>query len=258
MDNKSGIQEVFYSINGEPYQRYEKPFFLPSKAGSIKLDYYAVDKVGNKSQSTAGGKSLSAPYLDLAAPSLTYQFSGPVFTYGDTVYISPGTKIRMDAKDTESGLKKITFSVNKQGEQDYNAAFSIAEQGFYQIDFFGYDQVNNRNRHSFTFAVDKEGPAIFEHFGALPLRKKQGNDTPLDTYTEHVSLFLAATDGQAGYDKMLYSVNGGPEILYTTPLKGFQKGQDYKIIIKAIDKLGNQQTKELAFAVGLKESVALR
>ncbi len=249
VDNKAGIKEVYYSLNGGEKQLYEKPFFLPSKSGNVNIDFYAVDRVNNKSLSSAGGQSFSTPYMDLTAPTIQYQIIGPAVTLRDTLIIRPSTKIKMIGSDTESGLKSISYTLDKDSEQSYTEAFSVSERGIHQIDYFGFDQVNNRNRGSLIFLVDDKGPEIFHHFGITPARKKEKEGVLIDVFTNQVSLFLAAMDHYVGYEKMFYSINGGVEKPYSTLLQDFPKGKDYLVLVRAFDKLGNQSTYEIEFAI---------
>jgi hypothetical protein len=52
-----------------------------------------------------------------------------------------------------------------------------------------------------------------------------------------------------GTDRIYYSINGGAEQLYQNPLTNFPIGKITKLKIRAIDKLGNQDTEEQEFMV---------
>lgn len=248
IDNKAGIKNIYYSINGSEYAIYDKPFFLKGNQGDLKIDYYAVDHVGNKSSKALGGQTASAPYLDLTGPELEYSLSGPRFFLRDTLFISDQTGILLKGVDQESGIQKITYSINKAPEQVYQEPIRLNENGIYEIEFYGFDNVNNSSRSAFMVAVDKDGPEIFPRLSSDPL-KREVEGSMVDVYPGHTVLFLSATDARVGYESMMFSINDGQEQAYTTAVAGFRNG-DYKISIIALDKLGNQNTNEIRFSIG--------
>ena len=244
IDNKSGVKELMYSVDESKYNRYDEPFYLPGKAGLHTVKYYAVDNTSN-TEKDQYKHSVGLIYVDLTGPSLQNQFEGPRFKKGDTIYISTETKINLTGFDPESGLHHIAYSLDKEvKETSYHKSFSIDTPGLHVVDYYGYDNVNNRNVKQFTFVVDNTGPEIIENFSVLP----QNNES---TYPSYVALYFANTDSQTGGGEIYYSINGSTELLYTSSLKGFEKSKEYSIKIKALDKLGNKSVKEIHFRTGL-------
>jgi len=262
LDNKSGVQDIFYSIDGVKPQRYEDAFYLPTRAGNHFVNYYAIDKVGNRG-SGRYERDVKAMYMDLTGPKLGFTFSGNVFRMRDTVYINDRTQISLLATDIESGVQQVTYNLQGQdsgSEIDYvGSPFSIGSEGVHKVMFFGYDNVNNRNRQEFYFKVDKIGPQIFAHFSAKPTEKRflsatslspnpsLSNNGEVNVYPKHISIFLAATDEQVGYDRIYYKLNNNPEQLYTLPISGLPSGKLHILKIRAVDKLGNTTTEEMQF-----------
>ncbi len=254
VDNKSGVKEVLYSIDGEAFKAYSQPFYLPSLSGDHEVRYYSVDNTANQlaSNSGPGGyekfkHSVSKVYVDLTGPSLKYAFTGNSFTTRDTVFVSASTKILLKATDGESGVQRITYSLDGDPEEHlYEVPFSIDKSGVHKVEYFGYDNVNNRNIDQFFFITDNEAPTIIHNFSITALSKKDG----LDVYPSYVVLFLAATDMQVGYDKITYRVNGDAEKPFAGPISGFSKNQLQEISIKATDKLGNASETVLKFYTG--------
>jgi len=245
IDNKSGVKAIYYSVNGGPYQEYIEPFDVPRKGGSVSIKSYAIDFVSNKSLNAEEGNGgrFKSSYVDLSGPDLNYTFQGPVFKTRDTFFISAKTHIYLKASDIEAGLNKITYSIDKKGDNVYKENFTISEEGAHTVEFSGYDNVNNSNSNSFYFHVDNSGPEINVHFSILPI----GNTNNNDVYPSHVVLFPSATDDLVGYDKMYYSVNGAPEKQYSGMIDGFHKNETYSVAIRALDKLGNETKKEISF-----------
>jgi hypothetical protein len=179
----------------------------------------------------------------------------------DTIYISDRTQINLFAADAESGVQQISY--NLQGQDDSNeidylgSPFTVSREGLHEIMFFGYDNVNNRNRQKFHFIVDKTGPQIFAHFSVKPIEQRilsavspnalVSNSGIINVYPKHVTVFLAATDDKVGYDKIYYKLNNNVEQLYTMPITNFPTGKLNILTIRAIDKLGNESVEEMQF-----------
>jgi hypothetical protein len=250
VDNKAGIKEVRYSIDGGEFRPYIDPFYLPSKSGIHIIRYYALDNMENEGAGARDAKfdeykhNVSAVYVDLTGPALRHTYLGPKFQKGDTIFINNQTKIQLLAEDPESGLQKITYKINGTGDEVlYENAFTINEAGPHTVDYFGYDNVNNRNVSRFYFIVDNDPPEIFHHFSIKPLREDGG----LPVYPAYTSLYLAATDWMVGGQYIRYAINEGKEQIYNGIIFGFEKGKTYKIKIFSSDKLGNSATKEINF-----------
>lgn len=249
IDNKAGVRSIHYTIGGE-YQVYEKPFYLPNESGSQKVKFYAVDKVNNKSLgNNQSSSNMTMKYHDLTGPSLKYQFLGATIKMHDTVFISPETKIKLLATDPEAGVNNITYSLDKAEAVPYESSFTIAKEGLRQIDYIGYDNVNNSNGNNFFFIVDATGPKIYPHYNIAPSGITTIEDQTLNIYPKHLILYLSATDALVGTQKIFYSINGTPEKLYNSVISGFRNGSQYKIQIRAVDYLGNQSKEEIQFKV---------
>lgn len=252
VDNKSGVEDVLFSVDKGEFESYNQPFYLPSVPGLHIIRYYAVDKMKNRTGSYSGVNSkfqeyehnVSKIYVDLTGPSMNYSFIGDLFRTRDTVFVNTKTKIKISASDKESGLQYISYSINNvQAETNYTAPFSLKNEGENKIEIFGYDNVNNRNRDEFLVVVDDSGPQVIGTFSILPLSQKDNHAV----YPKQIILYLAATDNIIGTDKILYSLNGGPMRTYKGAVKGFKRGELNTVKVMAIDKLKNSNTKEIRF-----------
>lgn len=247
IDNKAGVKEVYYSINGSKFKVYEKPVLLSSTKGTLIVKIYAIDKVNNRSVINDNSNSTKIPYIDLSGPILNYSFSGPVFIIGDSMFISSKTKIHLNAIDNESGLNNIQFKIDNGSLGTYTDPFSIDKEGLHNIEFIGTDNVDNTSTSSFKVTIDNTGPEIFPRFSTLPNGTLKEKDTTFEVYPPHVVLFVAATDIASGYDHMYYSINGNPDKLFSGFITGF--GTKNLIVIKASDKLGNESMTKLEFEI---------
>jgi hypothetical protein len=239
IDNKSGIKRVMYTINDEEDTEYTEPFYLPNRSGVHNVKFYAIDNTDNPVRDDFE-HTVGVIYVDLTGPALEHSYDGPNFIKADTVFISPATKVELKANDPEAGLKKITYSfANETNELPYLKSFNVADEGLHQLNYFGYDNVNNKNSKTTYFMVDTNGPEITIQFA------NAANDA--NKYPSYTTVYLAATDAEVGTEKISYSINGGKEQAYVAPLRGFEKDKEYKVAIKAYDLLGNESEIELVF-----------
>jgi hypothetical protein len=247
LDNKAGVKEVFYSINNSEYKKYEKPVMLSAVSGSLEIKAYAVDKVNNKSQVTENTQASAIPYIDLSGPTLSYSLQGSSFITDDTIYISSKSKIVLKAIDNEAGLNNIQYKIDGKEAQVYNSPFSISEEGNHVVEYTGTDNVDNTSTSSIHLMVDNSGPVIYPRFSALPKKVLQDQGKTTTIYPGYVDLFVAATDIESGYEKMVYSINGSKEKQFNGFINGFAKNNE--VIIKAYDKLGNESSVKLEFSI---------
>jgi len=241
-DNKSGIKKLWYKIDDGPERAYTEPFELPKSKGSHTIWYYAVDNVNNDFKSlfdeTKNGRQ--GLDIDMEAPEIDYSFGGKLYTSRDTTFITPDTEIILSASDNDAGVKNVGYKINGGKGKNYDGPFKLTEEGFYLVDFYGTDLVNNRNTKEFFFVVDDSGPQIeivlsSEPIGSLSLDEK---DEVLSVYSSGLTIYLGATDKIVDTESIYYVLNGEEEKLYTQPIKIKKKGNlTYKV--KAVDNLGN-------------------
>jgi hypothetical protein len=248
MDNKAGLREIKYSINNEEYQSYSAPFYLTTVNGSLSVKSYAIDNVGNKSEASEKSTRNQISYVDLTGPQLKYNFSGKIFKTRDTIFVNRETKFVLSAVDPESGLKGLTYSIDEGAEIPYQNPFNIDKDGAHRIFIYGYDNVDNSNREEFTIVVDNTGPVIYSRFSILPVDKKMVDGKQLDVYSNQAVLFLSATDARVAIDRIYYQIGDEPEKMFTGMIEGFKLGRNYKIKVRALDKLGNESIDVVEFA----------
>ena len=250
VDNKSGVKEVKYSIDGSDFGKYDQPFYLPKKPGFHEIKYYAIDNTENNTG--VGGSnyknykySTKKIYVDLVGPTLRHSFLGRRFSTRDTMFMGKTSKIKLSATDAESGLQYISYSIDgNQKETMYNKPFSVSGNGKHMIEYFGYDNVNNRNISRMYVIVD-ENPPEPSYVFSVESYKKENN---LPVYPSYVQIYLSGIDKMTGTDKIFYSINGSIEKIYSTPIFGFKKGEN-TLRFKTIDKLGNEKYKEVSFII---------
>ncbi|MEA5257695.1 hypothetical protein VB264_07860 [Arcicella aquatica] len=254
IDNKVGIKEVKYSIDNQPFVNYNNPFYLPSISGMHNIRYYSVDNLNNQTTSLNGAgyeefkHNISKVYVDLTGPNLQHEIIGDIVTRRDTMLLGPNNFIQLKANDPESGLQKITYNFDgKLIENDYTKPIKMTEKGVHKFDYYGYDNVNNRNFASFVFVSDIEGPELFTFWTVGSINTtKQG----IDIYPSTVGFTLAGTDVLAGLKSITYSINGQAPKVYLNTIGGFKANTKYTVKITGTDYLGNQSFKEVTFMTG--------
>lgn len=243
-DNKAGIKEIRYRINGGDYQIYEKPVFLTHTAGNLVIESYAVDNVNNSSQAQSANQKSALPYIDLSGPSLKYNFTGPVFTARDTIFISNKTKITLRAIDQEAGINRIEYRIDGKDYLTFSEPFNINDEGVHTIEYIGYDNVENSNSGKFFVKIDNTGPEINCDFSILPIATENSKDV----FPKYVVLFLSGTDSETGLDNLKYSTGSNTPAAYSIPVTGFSIGEK-TIKVSATDKLGNNTEKTISFII---------
>jgi hypothetical protein len=247
VDNKAGVKKTFYSIDGGPYQVYDQPFYMPDRSGNHIIRYYGEDNMGNEGVQGADNPryqeykhNVSAVYVDLTGPQLSFAFEGKSFKKGDKAFIGPTTSIKLTAVDKEAGLQRIAYAYGDvTTETPYTTPLSLTSQATYDLHIIGYDNVNNRNVIRTSFVVDTTPPNIFNHFSTAPANG--------EGYPSYAKLFLAAEDDQTDCQAIYYSVNGEPKKEYRGSVGGFKKDSEYRVMVEVEDRLGNRAQKEIAF-----------
>jgi Bacterial Ig-like domain (group 3) len=246
-DNKAGVEEITYAINGGTIRLYREPFPLPKGTVIQTVEYHAKDKVKNSSFGSVDMKMLNkrALNMDVVPPTLSNGYLGRKHTTRDTIFINKNSKIVLKASDGLSGVKAIGYKINGGFGFEYKKPFSIEEEGFYEVDYFGTDMVNNRNTDKFYFEVDNTAPRITYVLSSDPIgsMKFKKYEALLDVYPKGINLFLAAADNRIDVAKIYYAINGGRETEYVTPINLNKQGiVTFKI--RALDFLGNENSEE--------------
>lgn len=256
-DTLSGVKAIYYSINGGEYKKYEVPFKLKTNKKIVNVDAYALDMVDNKSSGNFMGEEEQAgnsggsgnTEMDFEGPAVSQKFEGPVYRSGDTLFITSETKIAFNAEDDQSGVNKIDFSINGNEESTYDGPFTVDREGTIKVDYTAYDNLINETEGDFSFVVDNKPPEIYPRLSIDPKGEKEIEGVQYKIYSGNVMLFLASTDKNAGLSEIYYSINDEEEKLYRDYIQGFEQGKIYNVNIRSLDELGNEQTREIHFAV---------
>ena len=251
-DNKAGVKNIHYRINGKERYTYSENFKLQSEQGLYNIKYDAIDNVENLSKNY-----YKTVFLDINPPQTWIKYASPQFFKSGELFISNKTKVILNSKDSESGVKNTLYSIDSDAMKDYSS-FVVESEGKHVINFYSTDNVNNvHDKRKSKCHVDNTPPEIFYNFSIEPSGTKNKNGENLNIYPNYTRLYLGATDEKVGTDKILYSIGNGKLVPYSSgssldisELNTFLKNKLYELNIQALDKLGNKSEKTIKFFVG--------
>ncbi len=245
-DNKVGVEDIEFSLDDGEVQTYTDSLNVPAIAGAHLLLYRATDLV----QNIQVQDSLTM-VMDLDAPTSRYALEGPTFHLRDTLYITDGTTIALEATDRASGVARIRYTKDEEPAQDYTSPISIREPGLHRLVFGAIDQVNNREANNrISFIVDKTPPEVFHHFSRAPYAQRQEGGETLGVYAKNTSLYLGATDDVSGTRQIYYSINDAPEQAYHGAVPGLTLEGLYTVQIRVEDNVRNTTVQTIRFYIG--------
>lgn len=229
VDDLSGVETVFASINDAPYKPYVAELSL-NKEMAVVLRYYAVDHVGY-----AETPSALRFTVDLSPPSTTYLISGN--SLGQI--LSSQAKFHIASSDTLSGVAGIQVRFDQQDfKTTMGGDFTVSNlpDGEHTLSYYAVDRVGNTEpEHVVPFYLDRLPPTV----DAQVL----GDLFVAPNGTRYVSgrsqLQLSAQDNKSGVDKIVYSFDAVKFQQYTAPVPVPVHAGTAKVVYRASDKLGN-------------------
>lgn len=243
VDNKAGVKSVRYAIDGEPFRSYEEPFYMPNKPGWHVVKYYSIDSLENQTEGLRADDyyeyrmKVDKIYVDLTGPRISYSIVGDKYARNDTVYLSPRSKVMLSGEDKESGLQKLTYTLDRESwEKQYDEPFNLEglRSGEHYIEFFAYDRVNNRNVKTLTFFLDSDAPSADFKISVESL--SGAGESPV--YPCDAKIYLTSQDDLTGVERLEYSLNGKSLQLYRGAFGGLEVGTN-RLKVKATDRVGN-------------------
>ncbi|MBN2010025.1 hypothetical protein JW960_11840 [candidate division KSB1 bacterium] len=244
-DNKSGVKRIERGVNAKDFTLYEDKFQLPASTDDYKITYRAADILGNMSETNT-----LVVHMDVAAPVTAYKFIGSNYQQRGINWINQHTQIQLTAADKEAGVILIRYKLGNDPVADYSAPFSVVNEGKYDFQYWAIDRVNNQEQEqTLKIIVDNTPPEIMPNFSVSSIRSERTKDEQmLEVYPRNTSVFLASTDASASSAGIWYSIDGGTELKYETPIV-FAKDGTYSLYIRARDRVDNETTKTLAFVI---------
>ena len=243
-DNRAGVDKITYGINiPSRSHEYIEPFPLLKTSGLQYVNYGAVDKVVNWTP-----RITEEVYLDKTAPKTKIAFIGKKFNNRDTLFINKNTKIKLTSYETESGLAVVNYTIDGKETSNYDKPFVCEKDGFHQLNYFGQDNVNNKEEANIAeFVIDNSAPEIKYNFSVESIGIKEIDGVKYDIYPSNTLVYLAATDNAAGVRDIQYSINGG-QVMAKTQIGYFKPGQ-FEVEVTARDVLNNSTKETIRFII---------
>ncbi len=159
-DTLSGVQTVYYRVNGGSWSVYTSSFKVTGSDGTYTVQYYAIDKAGNPSATQT-----KIVVLDNTAPtaSIISPLAGATLTSGDVT-------ISWSGSDAGSGINHYEIKIDSGSFINLGTATSyptLLAAGDHSITLLAADNVGNTKSISLNFAVAGANPLTSA--GNLPL-----------------------------------------------------------------------------------------
>ncbi len=252
-DKPAGVLEIKYGVDKNVNSTYSAPFVIPNKKGIHTINYTATDVLMNKAK-----VKTQFYYMDNVNPTTGITYKVPQFFNRDTLFINKNTKIKLFAGDYESGVAKIEYSVDGAAFKNYDKEFTIPGEGYHSIKFRSTDRVNNvETEKTSNCLVDNNAPNIYVNFSIESIGSDVKDGQKYSIYPTYTQMYIGATDKYSGTEKIYYSINGGTKQLYVSARdisqrKLISKEGFYSIKVTAVDKLGNESSKDVKFFINKK------
>lgn len=241
-DDRSKIRGIYYAVNESKTVPFKAPFYLSGDPGKYQISACVIDNMGNEND-----KISSTVMLDSKPPQSNHNFVGKVHKNEYTLWITPSTRIKLDAKDDISGVKSIEYQYEGENYIPYKTPFNITKEGLFILKYRSTDNVNNREEdRMIAVVVDSTPPVIEETFSS---KYTASDNNPKMQFEQATTMFLKVIDDASGVNEILYSVNGSREKKYSGPIQ-FAEAGTYKVEVLAKDNLENTQKKMLNFVIG--------
>ncbi len=214
-DALSGVEKVYYSLNGEQFKEYSTEFEVEQEK-EYSLKFYAADNVGN-AEITNEIKF----YLDASAPKVNVSIEGNFVNK----IASGSSKVVISTEDGLSGVKQTFYSLNGGKPQLYTQPIPTSTLTDQRPVFLVYsiDNVSNNS------AGDKEGENPLE--GAIQFEFTNDKEGPVTAIKvigdyakgkfEYVSprskIEVSAKDEFSAVASIKYGINSSATNLYATP-----------------------------------------
>lgn len=228
-DALSGLQNIYYSINNEPFSEYVYDTLTFEHGNTYTIKYYSTDLVGNIEDNQFVSFS-----IDTARPLTN------LVVIGDHVdnIVAGNCNVSLKPKDAFSGSAKTYYYIDNQQKKVYTDPIPVGNlrEGRHVLKYFTEDNVKNReNEKSFVFFVDRTAPMIIEEIiGDFVYINGKG-------YTSGRSqIQLSALDNRAGVKDIFYSFDNKEWNKYEKPVDLPKTEKNVQVYYYAVDNVGNK------------------
>jgi hypothetical protein len=215
---------------------------LPSTTapGSPPIQGYLMALTLEKSDGTFVTPDLGATAFpdDLAAPTSQHELD-PADAQGDNGWYKTGVEVSLTAADEDggSGLDAIQYRIDGGDYQDYDAAFTVSDEGNHLVEYRARDRAGNTEApHPVPVRIDATPPAT-------SAQVSPAQPGPSGWYDDAVTVTLRGSDGGAGSGIRTteYRIAGGAWQVYSGPFALSNVGT-YSVEFRSTDVAGNAET----------------
>lgn len=232
-DTLSGVKEIYYKWD-EGAERFYTGNIGPAELseGNHTISYYAVDQTGNREE-----MQTYRFFYDKSAPVVTVSAVGDKGEREGIVFVSRGTRIRMDAPDNHAGTAAIRYSIDAGEEQTYEEPFPLPlPGGVHKITYRAVDKVGNWSEpKTWSLYLDITPPDTrYQISGYYAGAQK---DIVL---RKDVPVFLVSTDLEAGVKEIRCRIDNRETFIYKDSL-GFETDGRHTLTYWAVDGANNRE-----------------
>jgi hypothetical protein len=209
-DNLSGVKETFYRFNNDisftPYRNYVSLRKLDD--GKHTIFFYSTDNVGNVEEI----KSMTFS-IDDKAPQPEMVYSGDFFVQSEKVkYISPRTRVKVNAQDNMSGVSGIEYSIDGAAYKKYTEPFTLLPMdGKRSVSVRASDRKGNLSQIIRTYVFMDAKPPRCKYEISGPQLEKNG----AVCITPETRILLSARDDASGVKSIQYQIGNEPPVDYS-------------------------------------------
>jgi hypothetical protein len=243
-DKSSGIQAIYYSVDSGTQKVYNSPILAAYMSqDDHKLDYYAVDHVGNKEVAQSYNF-----YIDKTPPTIIEEVMGKSFFTGGKEFSSGKSRLKLTSFDNKAGVKEVRYSINNGEYQLYDSpVFMTQSSGNLVIKSYAVDNVNNHstsqtaNDKTSIPYIDLTGPSLSHSYNGPQFISR-------DTFfiSSQTKILLKGTDPEAGLNRIEYSLNGSNPMEYSGLLTVDTEGYN-TIDFTGFDNVDNTSASSFTF-----------
>jgi hypothetical protein len=218
-------------MNSDSFTRYQKPIMLV-KEMDYKLQFYAIDNVGNQSRTRTRFYS-----LDFTPPETTHEILGDHAKVGDEDVLSSRSRIALKSRDMKAGVKEVRYRF--QGKQGIYERKPIGMAGIpdgnQRLIYAGEDRVGNKEENvTFNFYLDDVPPVVSHSLIG---------DQYVSSGTTFVSgrtlVGMSADDNKAGVRRIRYAIGSGGNVTYLDPFSLPNRNGKATFVYRASDNVVN-------------------
>jgi plastocyanin len=230
----SGVDTVEYALGDGGYQPYTEPVVV-EETGEHIFRYRATDKEGNVAEEkTVEFTVVAPPTDDTTPPETSATVDGE--QDADGAYIGMAT-VTVTASDAGSGVNTVEFALGDGEFQPYTAPVMVHEPGSHTVRYRATDKAGNAaEEKSVDFTVVEQPEE--DTTPPKTTAKTEGKQNSDGHYLGKATVTVTADDEGTGVEKVEYSLDGGPFLLYEDPVVVDRAGH-HSVAHRATDKAGN-------------------